>query len=176
MWPSKPCRGERNFWMQRPEAEIGLRDRKCHRRPKERKRYRGKSPQKRPALSRPGNPQFGRTGWWCGQSDTNRSPCYSANIRVIFEKNRERNAKNPRKRRQPANFSHFEEFHNREKQGGCTLGDQGSCSSNLPCLQRKLVRHCDLAVQGTPIAESCREPPTRSDAAQNANKLASCQG
>jgi len=32
-WPSKPCRGERNFWMQRRAAEIGLRDRK---RPKER--------------------------------------------------------------------------------------------------------------------------------------------
>ena len=31
----KPCRGERNFWMQRREAKIGLRDRKCHRRPKE---------------------------------------------------------------------------------------------------------------------------------------------
>src|SRR5260370_15552727 len=35
-WPSKPCRGERNFWMQRREAKIGLRDRKCHRRPNER--------------------------------------------------------------------------------------------------------------------------------------------
>jgi hypothetical protein len=33
-WPSKPCRGERNFWMQRREAEIGRRDRKCHQRPK----------------------------------------------------------------------------------------------------------------------------------------------
>jgi hypothetical protein len=32
----KPCRGERNFWMQRREAKIGLRDRKCHQRPKER--------------------------------------------------------------------------------------------------------------------------------------------
>jgi len=35
-WPSKPCRGERNFWMQRREAKIGLRDRKRHRRPEER--------------------------------------------------------------------------------------------------------------------------------------------
>src|SRR6266851_1074016 len=35
-WPSEPCRGERNFWMQRREAKIGLRDRKFHRRPKER--------------------------------------------------------------------------------------------------------------------------------------------
>src|SRR5258708_23214658 len=32
----KPCRGERNFWMQRREAQIGLRDRKCLQRRKER--------------------------------------------------------------------------------------------------------------------------------------------
>src|ERR1039458_10767489 len=31
---SQPGRGERNFWMQRREAKIGLRDRKCRRRPK----------------------------------------------------------------------------------------------------------------------------------------------
>src|SRR5712664_3713600 len=30
-------------------------------------RYRRKSPQKRPVLSRPGNLQFGRTGWWARQ-------------------------------------------------------------------------------------------------------------
>jgi hypothetical protein len=28
-----------------------------------------------------------REGWWCAQSDTNRSPCYLANIRVFFENN-----------------------------------------------------------------------------------------
>jgi hypothetical protein len=33
--PSQPGRGERNFWMQRREAKIGLRDRKCHRRLKD---------------------------------------------------------------------------------------------------------------------------------------------
>jgi hypothetical protein len=33
----KPNSGERNFWMQRREAKIGLRDRKVHRRPKEQK-------------------------------------------------------------------------------------------------------------------------------------------
>src|SRR6266403_4958550 len=32
----KPCRGERNFWMQRREAKSGGKDRKCHRRPNER--------------------------------------------------------------------------------------------------------------------------------------------
>src|SRR5882724_3695413 len=36
IWRRKPCRGERNFWMQRREAKIGLRDRKCHQRPKAR--------------------------------------------------------------------------------------------------------------------------------------------
>src|SRR5258708_23291029 len=35
-WLSNPRRGERNFWMQRREAKIGLRDRRRHRRPKER--------------------------------------------------------------------------------------------------------------------------------------------
>src|SRR5450755_576109 len=35
-WPWKPCRGEQNFWMQRREAKIGLKDRKCHQRPKKR--------------------------------------------------------------------------------------------------------------------------------------------
>src|SRR3981189_2419818 len=37
------------------------------------------------------------TCWRCAQSDTNPSPCYLANIRVIFEKNSEqagRNVKN----------------------------------------------------------------------------------
>ncbi len=33
-WPSKPCRGERKFWMQRRQAKIGLRNRKCRQRPK----------------------------------------------------------------------------------------------------------------------------------------------
>jgi hypothetical protein len=37
----------------------------------------------------------GRLEWWCVQSDTNRSPCYLANIRVIFEKNSERITKVP---------------------------------------------------------------------------------
>jgi hypothetical protein len=34
--PSQPYCGERNFWMQRREAKIGLRERKGHRRPKQR--------------------------------------------------------------------------------------------------------------------------------------------
>src|SRR6266403_3365351 len=33
-----------------------------------------KSPQKRPILRRAKNVRFAETGWWCVQSDTNRSP------------------------------------------------------------------------------------------------------
>jgi hypothetical protein len=33
-----------------------------------------KSPQKRPIRRRTGNGRFAETGWWCAQSDTNRSP------------------------------------------------------------------------------------------------------
>ncbi len=57
-----------------------------------------KSPQKRPLWSRRGSRRFRKTGWWCAQSDTNPSPCYLPNIRVIFEKNSEpagENSKNP---------------------------------------------------------------------------------
>ena len=35
-WPSNPWRGERNFWIRRQGAKIGLRDRKYRRRPNER--------------------------------------------------------------------------------------------------------------------------------------------
>src|SRR5258706_9554123 len=41
----KPCRGERNFWMQRREAKSGVKDRKCHRRPNERNDT-GENPQR----------------------------------------------------------------------------------------------------------------------------------
>jgi hypothetical protein len=58
--------------MQRPQAKIGLRDRKRHQRPEGRNDT-GAPPQKRPVSSRPQNPRFGKTGWCCEQSDTNRS-------------------------------------------------------------------------------------------------------
>src|SRR5258708_13422031 len=53
-----------------------------------------KCPQKRPILRRAGSARFAETGWWCAQSDANRSPCYYANIRVILEKNTEAAVKN----------------------------------------------------------------------------------
>src|SRR5258708_14174801 len=56
-----------------------------------------KSPQKRPIWRCAGNTRFARTGWWCAQSDTNPSPCYLANIRVIFENNSELATKSVKK-------------------------------------------------------------------------------
>src|SRR5260370_31226317 len=58
-------------------------------RDRELKNRREESPQKRPLFDRRWFPRFGQTGWWCAQSYANPSPCYLANIRVIFEKNRE---------------------------------------------------------------------------------------
>src|SRR5260370_12228793 len=43
-------------------------------RDREIKNRRQESPQKWPFSDRRRFPQFGKTGWWCAQSDTNRSP------------------------------------------------------------------------------------------------------
>src|SRR5713101_841282 len=43
-------------------------------RDRELKNRREESPQKRPLFDRRWFPRFGQTGWWCAQSDTNRSP------------------------------------------------------------------------------------------------------
>src|ERR1700675_55969 len=64
-----PAAGNGIFGCRDGRLKIGLRDRKGHRRPKEWNDTGRKSPQKRPVLSRPGNLQFGGTGWWCAQSD-----------------------------------------------------------------------------------------------------------
>ena len=80
-WPSKPCRGERNFWVQRLEAKNRPVRPQGSPETERVERYQRKSPQKRPVLSQPGNLQFGGTGWWWTQSPANRSrpatPCYS---------------------------------------------------------------------------------------------------
>ncbi len=75
-----------------------------------------KSPPKRTIWRRIGNVRFAETGWWCAQSYTNRSPCYLANIRVIFGKNSERITKSPRSARRPVVFHFLGKFGNREKQ------------------------------------------------------------
>jgi hypothetical protein len=67
-WPSKPCRRERNFWMQRREAKNRPERPQGSPETERGKRYRPKSPQKRPIRSRRMDLRFRRTGWWCAQS------------------------------------------------------------------------------------------------------------
>ena len=71
--PSKPCRGERNFWMERLEAKNRPERPQGSPETERVERYRRKSPQKRPIGCRGRDLRFRRTGWWCVQSDTNRS-------------------------------------------------------------------------------------------------------
>ena len=52
-------RGERNFWMQRREAKIGLRDRKVSPETERAERYQRKSPQIRPIQRRRWDLRFG---------------------------------------------------------------------------------------------------------------------
>src|ERR1700682_2476976 len=73
-WPSKPCRGERNFWMQRLEAKNRPERPQVSPETERVERYRRKSPQKRPIGSRRRDLRFRRTGWWCAQSYANQSP------------------------------------------------------------------------------------------------------
>src|SRR5712675_1681045 len=69
----KPCRGERNFWMQRREAKFGLRDRKCLQRRKERNDTNENLHRNGLFGVGAGICGLGRTGWWCAQSPANRS-------------------------------------------------------------------------------------------------------
>ncbi len=72
-WPSKPCREERNFWMQRLEAKNRPERPQGSPETERVERYRRKSPQKRPIGSRRRDLRFRRTGWWCAQSYANPS-------------------------------------------------------------------------------------------------------
>ncbi len=91
--------------------------------------------------------RFAETGWWCAQSYTNRSPCYLANIRVIFEKNSERITKSPRSARRPVVFHFLGKFENREKQGA-SIGVNREMS--LPIQVRKaeilFAAECPLSI------------------------------
>ena len=71
---SKPCRGERNFWMQRQAAQNRHENGCAPAETEIQKLSSRKSRQKRPIWRRIGNARFAKTGWWCAQSDTNRSP------------------------------------------------------------------------------------------------------
>jgi hypothetical protein len=64
----------------------------------------------------------GRLGWWGVQSDANPSPCCLANIRVIFDKNREPVAKNVRKACGTATLRISDYFNIREEQGAWLPG------------------------------------------------------
>src|SRR6266481_2304701 len=66
-WPSKPGRGERNFWMQRLEAKNRPERPQGSPETERVERYRRKSPQKRPIGSRRRDLRFRRTGWWAHQ-------------------------------------------------------------------------------------------------------------
>ncbi len=76
-----------------------------------------KSPQKRTISRRAGNARFARTGWWCAQSDTNPSPCYLANIRVIFQNNSELATKSVKKTCGTSISLILRQFDIREEQG-----------------------------------------------------------
>src|SRR5258708_6581288 len=71
--PSKSSCQERNFWMQRPEAKNRLWTPLMCTETESPVTIPTKSAQKRPLFDRPRFPRFGRTGWWCAQSYTNRS-------------------------------------------------------------------------------------------------------
>ena len=90
----KPGRRERNFWMRRQGAKFSRQNERTRTETKIREMSGRKSPQKRLIWPRIENLRFAKTGWWCAQSDANPSPCYLANIRVIFGKNREPAAEN----------------------------------------------------------------------------------
>src|SRR6266403_6210986 len=89
--------------------------------------------------------------WWRAQSDTNRSPCYLANIRVISEKNSERITKSPRSARRPLVFHCLGKFENREKQGA-SIGVNREIS--LPIQVRKAEI---LFAAGCPLSMSVFE-------------------
>src|ERR1700730_17807344 len=86
-------------------------------RDRELKNRREESPQKRPVSNRRPFPQFGKTGCWWAQSYANPSPCYFANIRVIFEKNSEPAAESVKNACSTGISLILRQFDIREKQG-----------------------------------------------------------
>ena len=76
---ARPSRRERNFWMRRQGAKNRHSNARTLTETRIREWSGRKSAQKRPIWRRTGNARFAETGWWCAQSDTNRSrpqiPC-----------------------------------------------------------------------------------------------------
>jgi hypothetical protein len=70
----EPGRRERNFWMRRRAAKNPRPNAPARTETKVQEMSSRMSPQKRPVWRSTGNVRFARAGWWCAQSDTNRSP------------------------------------------------------------------------------------------------------
>jgi hypothetical protein len=104
--PSLRQSRERKFLMQRQAGKNGL---FTPQRPVQRLASYTKSPHSS-ALNaiRASEVRALKTGWWCAQSDTNRSPCYLAKNRVIFEKNSEKIIENTKRRLKPGTSCFFE--------------------------------------------------------------------
>src|SRR5258706_6756715 len=69
-----PAAGNGIFGCRDEAPKIVIQTRERPQRPKSGKPSGRKSPQKRAIRRRAGNVRFAETGWWCAQSDTNRSP------------------------------------------------------------------------------------------------------
>ena len=80
-------RRERNFWMRRQRAKNRRQNAHTSTETKIRELIGRKSPQKRPIWRLIGNVRFAETGWWCMQSDTNRSPQPSSRLTGINRAN-----------------------------------------------------------------------------------------
>lgn len=74
-----PCRGERNFWMQRREAKNRPERPRTSPETERVERYQRKSQQKRPNESRRRHLRFRRTGWWGWYGPNCQLPTQSSN-------------------------------------------------------------------------------------------------
>jgi hypothetical protein len=104
---SRLSRWERNFWMRRRGAKNRNQKAPTRAETKIREGSGRKSAQKGPIWLRIGNVRFAETGWWWAQSDANPSPCYLANIRVIFEKKQRTGGRKCQKGLQHRHFSNI---------------------------------------------------------------------
>src|SRR6266403_5237345 len=71
----------------------------------------------RDGRARPTHSRIPVTEWWCAQSYANQSPCYLANIRVIFENNSVPAAKSVKKTCSTGISLILRQFDIREEQG-----------------------------------------------------------
>src|ERR1700682_3920972 len=111
---SPPCAGNGNFLRRDRPAKAGSSP--------SRDRFRDTPEARKPRFPRTNceiaceglNPE---TGWWCAQSYANPSPCYLANIRVIFQNNSEPAAESVKKACSTGISRISHQFDIREEQG-----------------------------------------------------------